>query len=61
MLSNCGVESVDGLPCGALVLDTVFDLNLSDVIVENSTGYDLLGFNLLGNPLIKNEFSDTTG
>ena len=54
MFSNCGVESVDGLPCGALVLDTVFDLNLSDVTVENSTGYGLLGFNLLGNPLIKN-------
>ena len=52
--SNCGAESADGLPCGALVLDTVFDLNLTNVIVENSTGYGLLGFNLLGNPLITN-------
>ena len=52
--SNCGVESTDGLPCGALLLDTVFDLNLTNVIVENSTGYGLLGFNLLGNPLITN-------
>ena len=52
--SNCGAESADGLPCGALVLDTVFDLNLTNVIVENSTGYGLLGYNLLGNPLITN-------
>ena len=52
--SNCGVKSVDGLPSGALVLDTVFDLNLTNVIVENSTGYGLLGYNLLGNPLITN-------
>ena len=52
--SNCGAESVDGLPCGALVLDTVFDLNLTNVIVENSTGYGLLGFNLLGKSSITN-------
>ena len=42
------------VPCGALVLDTVVDLNLTNVIVENSTGYGLLGFNLLGNQLITN-------
>ena len=52
MFSNCGAESADGLPCGALILNNVFDLNLTNVIVENSTGYGLLGFNLLGNPLI---------
>ena len=52
--SNCGAKSVDGLPCGALVLDTVVDLNLTNVIVENSTGYGLLGFNLLGNSFITN-------
>ena len=52
--SNCGVESADGLPCGALVLDTVFNLNLTNVIVENSTGYGLLGFNLLGKSFITN-------
>ena len=53
-LSNCGAESADGLPCGALLLDTVFDLNLTNVIIENSTGYGLLGFNLLGNSFITN-------
>ena len=52
MFSNCTAESADGLPCGALILNTVFDLNLTNAIVENSTGYGLLGFNLLGNPLI---------
>ena len=52
--SNCGAESADGLPCGALLLDAVFDLNLTNVIVENSTGYGLLGFNLLGKSFIKN-------
>ena len=54
MLSNCGAESAGDLPCGALVLDTVVDLNLTNVIVENSTGYELLGFNLLGNSFITN-------
>ena len=52
--SNCGAESADGLPCGALVLDTVVDLNLTNVIVENTTGYGLLGFNLLGNSFVTN-------
>ena len=33
MFSNCGAESADDLPCGALVLDTVFDLNLTNVTV----------------------------
>ena len=33
---------------------TVFDLNLTNVIAENSTGYGLLGFNLLGNSFITN-------
>ena len=54
MLSNCGAESAGDLPCGPLVLDTVVDLNLTNVIVENSTGYGLLGFNLLGNSFITN-------
>ena len=52
--SNCGAESADGLPCGALVLITVFDLNLTNVIVENSSGYGLLGVNLLGESFITN-------
>ena len=52
--SNCGAESADGLPCGALLLDTVVDLNLTNVIVENSIGYGLLGFNLLGKSFITN-------
>ena len=52
MFSNCGAESADCLPFGALVLDTVFDLNLTNVIVENSTGYGLLGFNVLGKSFI---------
>ena len=44
---------VSRLPCGGLILNTVFDLNLiNGIVAENSTGYGLLGFNLLGNPLI---------
>ena len=54
MFSNCGAKSADGLHCGALILNTVFDLNLTNVIVENSTGYGLLGFNLLGKSSITN-------
>ena len=54
MFSNCGVESVDGLRSGALILNTVFDLNLTNVIVENTTWYGLVGFNLLGNLFITN-------
>ena len=54
MFSNCGVESVDGLRSGALILNTVFDLNLTNVIVENTTGYGLLEFNLLGNSFVTN-------
>ena len=49
MSSNCGAEPADDLPCDALIENTV---NLTTVIVKNSTGYGLLGFNLLGNPLI---------
>ena len=52
LFSNCGGETVEGLPCGALILDTVLHLNMTNVIVENSTGYGLLGYNLLGNTLI---------
>jgi len=52
LFSNCGGEIVNGQPCGALILDTVLHLNMSNVIVENSTGYGLLGYNLLGNTLI---------
>ena len=54
MFSNCGAESADGVHGGTLVLNTVFDLNLTNVIVENSTGYGLLGFNLLGKSFITN-------
>jgi len=52
LFSNCGGEIVNGQPCGALILDTVLHLNMTNVIVENSTGYGLLGYNLLGNSLI---------
>ena len=52
LFSNCGGETVEGLLCGALILDTVLHLNMTNVIVENSTGYGLLGYNLLGNTLI---------
>ena len=52
--TNCGAESADGLPCGALVLITVVDLNLTNVIIENSSGYGLLGVNLLGESFITN-------
>jgi len=52
LFSNCGGEIVNGQPCGALILDTVLHLNMTNVIVENSTGYGLLGYNLLGNTLI---------
>jgi len=51
LFSNCGGEILEGL-CGALILNTVLHLNMTNVIVENSTGYGLLGYNLLGNSLI---------
>jgi len=51
LLSNCGGEILEGL-CGALILNTVLHLSVTNVIVENSTGYGLLGYNLLGNSLI---------
>ena len=52
LLSNCGSEIVEGLPCGALILNTVLHLNMTNVIVENSTGYGLLAYNVLGNSFI---------
>ena len=51
LFSNCGGEIAEGL-CGALILDTVLHLNMTNVIVENSTGYGLLGYNILGNSFI---------
>ena len=53
MFSNCGAGvEAGGFDCSALILDTVFDLNLTNVTVENSTGYGLMGFNVLGNSFI---------
>ena len=54
MFSNCG------LPCGALILNTVFGLKLTNEIVANSTGYALLRFNLLDNPLITDSIFKVT-
>ena len=55
MFSNCGAGvAAGGIDCGALILDTVFDLSLTNVIVENSTVYGLVGFNVLGNSFITN-------
>jgi len=52
LLSNSGGEIVEGLPCGALILNTVLHLNMTNVIVENSTGYGLLGYNVLGDSFL---------
>jgi len=52
LFTNCGGEIIEGLRCGAVILDTVLHLNMTNVIVKNSTGYGLLGYNLLGNSLI---------
>jgi len=52
LFSNCGGEIVEGLPCGALILDTVLHLNMTNVIIENSTGYGLLAYNALGNSFL---------
>ena len=51
LFSNCGGDIAEG-SCGALILDTVLHLNMTNVIVENSTGYGLLGYNILGNSFI---------
>ena len=53
MISNCGNQTAVNLSyCGALIFDVVLHLNLTNVVVQNSTGYGLLGYNLLGNSFI---------
>ena len=55
MFSNCGNQTAVNLSyCGALIFDVVLHLNLTNVVVQNSTGYGLLGYNLLGNSFITN-------
>ena len=60
MFSNCGAESEDSLPCGALILNTVFDLNLTNVIVETALAMDYLDLACLTIHLSQIQFSDKT-
>ena len=60
MFSNCGAELEDSLPCGALILNTVFDLNLTNVIVETALAMDYWDLACLAIHLSQIQFSDKT-
>ena len=40
----------------AILLAAVFNLTMSSLVVQNSTGYGILGFNVLGESVIKNSY-----
>jgi len=58
MFSNCGNQTAIKLSyCGALIFDVVLQLNLTNVIVQNSTGY---GITYLVTHLLQIQFSSIT-